>query len=229
MLEEEFKDLRFQLVTELNCTTHISVDKVLNSLTALPVILRSQYEGPLQEKLSVFENTTSIDQLFRRLDPLLTFIDYPGLLSHLISTFGSVSLKQQMSSYETKIRCFLSVTKVADLIDFWPGQQYEGFARLKVKFDGDPKSYTLEKLNEFRRKYASELRLSELIFILIGCEHSSSFFVSWIVHPSIDIQIIIERSKLISDEFYLEEQVMYLSLDEAQLYPKVRLSIHYAV
>ena len=218
LLEREFTDLRCHLVSELNLTTHVSVDMVLDSLTTLPMFLRPQYENPLQERLSMFESTTSFSQLFRRLDPLLTFIDYPGLLSHLISMFGSGSLRQEINLYGKKLVIFLSQTTVADLMDFWPGRQFPDFAKLKVKFDGDPKSFTLEKLNEFRRKFASQLRLSELIFILIGCEHSNSFFATWMVHPSI-VYIIVERSKSITDDFYLGEQILYLSIGEAQLHP----------
>lgn len=198
---------------------------ILDCLTTLPVFLRPQYENYVQGKLSKFERISSVNQLFRRLDPLLSFIDYPGLLNHLISTFGSRNLRQEMIYYEKKIIIFLSETTVADLMDSgWPGRQYPDFAKLRVKFDGDPKSYTLEKLNEVRRRFASELRLSELIFILIGCEHSTSFFVIWMVHSSI-VHIVIERSKLIKDDFFLTEQILYLSIDEAQLHPKVTFLI----
>ena len=225
LLEREFKDLRCQLVSELNHATHISVDSILDSLTTLPIFLRPQYENPLQGKLPVLERASSVNQLFRRLDPLLSFIDYPGLLCHLISIFGSRNLRRELEYYESKIKIFLSETTVADLMDFWPGRQYSDFAKLRVKFDGDPKSYTLEKLNEVRRRFASELRLSELIFVLIGCERSTSFVVIWMVHPS-TVHSIVERSKQIKDDFYLAEKILYMSIDETQLYCKV-IAIYY--
>lgn len=219
-LEEEFTRLRHQFVAELSSTGHVSVDMILDSLTTLPLFLRPQYENPVQGKLSNLENLTSVGRLFRRLDPLLRYIDHPGLLNHLISLFGSDSLKQNAISYQRRIKIFLHTTTVADLMDRClqlPGKEYPDYAKLKVKFDGDPKLYTLERLNEFRTRFASKLRLSELIFILIRCESSNSFFAIWMVHPS-TIHIIIKRSKLIEGDFYLAEQILYLSIDGAQLY-----------
>ena len=217
-LEKKFQELHGQLVSELTSEGEVSVDTMLQALTMLPVALKAEYDDSVQQRLSVLEEATSLRRLFLRLNPLFTFIDYPGLLNHLISRFGSEALKNDMMSYERDIQVFMHKTTVAELVDHWPGRQVSNFATMRVKFDGNPQNYTLQKLNDFRRKFACELRLSEFIFTLIGSEHSNSFIAIWAVH-SVFMHVIIENYDQIGDKFYQHEGVLSLHVGGTQLYP----------
>ena len=217
-LENKFQELHTRLVSELTSEGKISVDTMLQALTMLPVALKAEYDDLVQQRLSVLEEATSLHRLFLRLNPLFTFIDYPGLLNHLISRFGSVALKSDMMSYERDIQVFMYNTTVAELMDHWPGRQDSNLVIMKVKFDDNPQNCTLQKLNDFRRKFACEIRLSEFIFTVIGSEPSSSFVALWGV-PSVVVHTIIENCKRIGDEFYQCEGVLSLHVGEAQLFP----------
>ena len=221
-LEKRFHELHDQFVSELTTEGKVSVYTMLQALTMLPIVLKAEYDESVQQRLPVLEVATSLQGLFLRLNPLFAFIDHPSLLNHLVSRFGSETLKNNMKSYEHDIQVFMHKTTVAELMDHWPGRQVSDFATMRAKFDGNPQNYTLQKLNDFRRKFACKLRLSEFIFTLIGSEHSNSFVAIWAVH-SVVMHIIIENCDQIEDKFYQREGVLSLYVGETQLYPlKVR-------
>ena len=132
--------------------------------------------------LPTLEGRNTITELFLRLSPLFVFINY-GLLDHLISKFGSPALKEDMKSYVSEVKVFMRETTVADLMDYWPGEQHPcmNYSELKAKFSDDPRLYTLERLNDFQRKFCCKIRLSEFIFGLILLEAGESFYATWLV------------------------------------------------
>ena len=113
-------------------------------------------------------------------------------------------------------------TTVGDLMDFWPGEEnpHMNYSELKVKFSDDPRSYTLERLNNFRRKFCCKLRLSEFIFGLILLEAGESFYATWLV-PSIVAPELRKAIEEIDESFYQEEHVLMISLDIELLYQSV--------
>lgn len=218
ILESQFDSLHRRLVAEITNNEVLSAMELLRTLTVLPVSLRKQYESLVQQMLPALEGKNTTPELFLRLNPLFIFIDY-GLLNHLISKYGSPTLKGDMESYVSIIKLFMRETTVADLMEFWPGDEptHLNYSKLKAKFSDDPKSYTLERLDNFRRKFCSKVRLSELIFGLILLESGESFFATWIV-PTVVATELTMLLRQIEISFYKEENVLMISLDEEVLY-----------
>ena len=164
-LEEQFVVLHDRLVTELS-ERGVSVKKVLRALIVLPFAIRNEYINAIQSMLPDLAKRKVIVNLFHCLNPLFTFIDYK-LLQHLVSKFGSIQLKQDMMSYVKEVNLFKKVTTINELIDYWPGLDVPqiDYKMLRTKFKDDPKSYTLEKLDYFRNRFFSKLRLSEFIAV----------------------------------------------------------------
>jgi hypothetical protein len=209
---------------ELN-ERRVSVDSVLTELSLLPIECRKEYEELIQQKLPLLEESTRITTLFYRLNPLFTFIDY-GLLQHLISNLGSTELQEDMTSYVNAVQVFMRETTVGDVMDHWPGENVPqmNYSELKIKFKEDPRTYTLERLNKFRRKFCSRVRLSEFIFGLISLEPSESFFVIWLI-PTVTVARLSMSVHQIEHSFYESECILLISVDEEQLYPPVSASI----
>ena len=88
----------------------------VTTVTLLPFALRIQYESTIQNMLPELEKKELICNLFHRLNPLFTFMDYK-LLKHLVSKFGSPKLKKDMVSYAEKMQLFKKTTTVSQLID----------------------------------------------------------------------------------------------------------------
>ena len=72
-----------------------------------------------------------------------------------------------MTSYVEKVQLFKKVTTVSELIDYWPGLEIPevSYSILRAKFDDDPRTYTLEKLDYFRGKF---FQLSEAIGVCLS-------------------------------------------------------------
>ena len=193
--------------------------EILSVLTLLPVLLKREYS--IRDILRELEEQDTIDKLFYRLNDLFTFIDY-GLLQHLISTLSKQDeLKKAMDEYTSKLQKFMRVTTVHEMIEYWPGcedSHTNNYSKLRAKFTADPKTYTLERLNEFRRKFCSNLKLSEFMFMLVALESTGSFYAIWAI-PTKIIPEIMEAVMNIDEDFYVSEQVESLSFDDKQLYP----------
>ena len=217
-LQRQFRGLHRRFLSELN-ERRVSVDNVLTELTLLPIECCKEYESLIQQKLPMLEESTRITTLFNRLNPLFTFIDY-GLLQHLISNLGSTELKEDMTSYIDVVQEFMRETTVGDVINHWPGDEesHASFSKLRAKFKDDPKTYTLERLNNFRRKFCSRVRLSEFIFGLISLEPSESFFVTWLI-PTVVVTQLSKSVRQVEHSFYESEHILSISVDQKQLYP----------
>ena len=220
-LEEQFDCLHDRLVTELS-EGGTSVERVLRALTKLPLTFRKEYESTIQSMIPDLEKREVIHNLFYRLNPLFTFIDYE-LLQYLVSKFGSQELKQEMTSYTVKVQLFKKVTTISELIDYWPGIKVPQIDHkgLRAKFEADPKLYTLEKLDYFRNHFYNELRLSQFVSvsILMLLEPANSFIAVWFV-PTMVVEELIEAIGQIDRAFLEAEQILELSLDEKTLYQR---------
>jgi hypothetical protein len=223
-LQRQFRGLHHRFRSQLN-ERRVSVDDVLAELTLLPIECCKEYENLIQQKLPLLEESTRITTLFNRLNPLFTFIDY-GLLQHLISNLGSTELKEDMTSYVCEVQEFMRGTTVGDIINHWPGENVPqmNYSELKIKFKDDPRTYTLERLNNFRRKFCSRVRLSEFIFGLISLEPSESFIVTWLI-PTVVVAELSKSVHQIEGSFYESEHILLISVDQEQLYPSPSASM----
>ena len=157
--------------------------------------------------------------MFAHLSLHVTFIDY-SLLEHLIQKFGSEKLKQDMSSYAMSIQVFLDETTVQEMIIFnWPGQRElpPNFEKLKAEINGNPRTYTLRRLDNLRKTICKETQLSEIIFVFIGAANANSFVISLMVH-SIFITVVKEAINRIDDAVCQRENIVFMSWNQQYLY-----------
>ena len=219
-MQKQFCDLRHRLVQELK-TGGVSVERVLEEVTWLPFEVRNEYEGSIQRIQPRLEKISRISTLMNHLNTFFTFLDY-GLLEHLISKLGSKEVKEDMTMYVNRVGEFMRETTVNDMIDCWPGdvetQRRVDFSKLITKFKDDPKTYTLERLNNFRRKFCSRTRLSEFLFGLVSLEPAESFYAMWLT-PADVVPEVIETVKEIDISFCDAEHILSISVGQEQLYP----------
>jgi N-acetylneuraminic acid mutarotase len=225
-LETEFCGLYGELVSEV-IKKRLPVDEFYRALTMLPIAFRIEYESSIQQMLSAAKESDGqsvvTSSVFLPFSPLFVFIDY-DLLDHMITKFGSAELKRKMALYIEEVKLFMKETTVHDLIDHWPGCEVSdmNYEKLKAKFRDDPMTYTLERLNKFRRRFCSQVRLSEFIFCLISLESTESFFATWII-PAAIIPELSEAIKQLDEIFFREEHIISMFVDQKQLYPGQQL------
>jgi hypothetical protein len=221
MLIEQFDCLHERLVNELS-VGGTSVKRVLRALTRLPFTFRKEYESEIQSMLPELEKKVVVHNLFNRLNPLFTFIDYK-LLHHLVMKFGSPGLKKDVVTYAEQVQLFKKRTTIDKLKHHWPGLKKPQIDHkmLRAKFADDPKSYTLEKLDYFRNLFYSELRLSEFVSvsILVVVEPANSFIAVWFI-PTVAVQELTEAISQIDRTFFQTKRILELSLGERTLYQR---------
>ena len=216
-LENSFKEIHKQLTAEL-MEKKVSVETLLQTLTLLPISCKNEYEATIQKLLPDVEGKKTIPELLFRLNPLFTFIDY-NLPEYLVSEFGSEELKSNMKLYVKEVAFFMKTTTVGELMHYWPGREIcpEYFSILFTKISDDPKTYTLEKLNELRRSFCSMLRLSEVLFNLMRIEASSSFIVVWVI-PNGVVSTVSEIFSRMDKSFFTTHHILKIILDKKQVY-----------
>ena len=123
--------------------------------------------------------------------------------------------------YIAKVQLFKKVTTIHELIDYWPGLKVSqvDHKMLRAKFEDDPKSYTLKKLDYFRNRFYSELRLSELVSvsILVLVEPVNSFVTVWFL-PTVVVDEIMKAIDQLDSTVFQTEHILELSLDGRTLY-----------
>ena len=219
--EDRFDNLRTRTIDELSAKPGpTTVQRLLDSLTSLPLSLKREYESSIAERIPKMDAETKINKLFiLHLNPLTSFIDY-GLIEHIIRRFGSDGLKKDMQSYCSDMQTFMKQTTIKQLMHFLPGKQEipNNFTILKAKIGKNASTCTLEKVNTLRKQLCAELQLSEVVFCLIALEDSNSFIVSWLV-PSVLVPHLIEAAKEIKKNFFSTVEIVSLWFYNPKLVP----------
>ena len=218
-LENVFDGLRTRIIIELSALPDITVQKLLDKLTCLPLSLKKEYQSSIEERISKMREEIKISELFTvHLNPLLSFIDY-SLIEFFIKKFGSDKLKKDMRSYCGEMKLFMKETTIKQLINYFPGQPEvpPKFSLVQAKIGMDASKCTLEQINIIRKKYCSEVKLSEIVFHLVAIIDSNSFIIWWIV-PQTLFSDIMECKKVMRNRFFQKYRFTYITLDDMWLY-----------
>ena len=216
-LEDQFNSLRTRIMNELS-RPDITVQVLLNQLTGLPLSLRREYEPSIAKRIRRMRTETQVNELFIiHLNPLTSFIDY-GLIEYVIKKFGSDALQRDMRSYCGEMVVFMKETTIKQLIDHLPGQTEipPKFSLIKAKIGRNASECTLEELNTIRKRFCSEVKLSEIVFHLVAVVESNSFIVSWLV--PLALVDIVKSTRSLDQSFYQEFKITSFTLDGMWLF-----------
>lgn len=113
-----------------------------------------------------------------------------------------------MNSYINDAVMFMKITTVGQLMDVWPSQQEipPSFSKVKAKFDQKATTYTLYELDMLRRRFCCEIKLTAIVFILIGVGLTNSVVAEWLV-STVLIPHITKSTKILDLEFFLQRHV----------------------
>ena len=217
-LESRFRSLHRKIESELE-SKKVTVKKLIRSLTLLPYHLEGEYGKTFLDKHPDLRKEEEVSDIFCfYLNYLVSFMDY-GLTKYIIDEFGSNTLKKEMNEYSKDVVQFMKKTTVQKMMDHWPGQQeiHPNYTRLMVTINENPKTYTLYEVDQLRRRYCSELKMSTLTFKTIGLKMSNSFIVEWLV-PSALVLKLMESAKQLDFGFYLRERILKVVVGEKQIF-----------
>ena len=134
----------------------------------LPHAISKEHEQFLLSKYHLFEKAQTIESIFLHLNFYLSFIDF-SLLEHIIEHFGDPDLQQRMKQYSKDMAMFRMETPVIAIIPHLSGRPKppRHFTSLRMKLNLDPKTCTLEDLEQHRKKFGSEFSLSKFALFLV--------------------------------------------------------------
>ena len=215
--ERRFHDLRTFALTEV-MDKNTSVDKFRQTLMTLPNAISKQHEEFIIGKYPVFMKIDSVEYIFTHLNFYLSFLDF-SLLEHIIEHYGSSSVREKMKQYSRDMEKFRMETLVADVIPHLSGRPEPPphFASLKMKLNFDPKTCTLEDLEQHRIKLGREVLLSMFAVFLVGIGEGSLIVVCLV--PSDIVPALNDLVQKKSITFFLNLEILKLSVNEECLYP----------
>ena len=222
-LEQSFARVHRLLMSAL-ARQRISVEALLEALTRLPQTYRKECVKSLEHDMS--KPRVATNKLLLLLSPLFTFTDFE-LFAQLISKleYTNEYLNKVMDSHLEKVQVFKKMTTVSQITEHWPGRELPKNMEYKLliaKFDCCARIYTLEKLDRFQSKFYDKLGLSDCVCVSILMSSKvfrNSFFAVWFV-PAVIVDEVIEAASQVENQFYVEEHVQELTVNEAMLYQK---------
>ena len=221
-LESRFSNLVCRLKDEmLKNRLTMCMSSFRHSVMHLPTTVRSDHYQFISEYSKDITKAEDIEDLFLHLNLYWTYLEY-SLLSHIIECHSdtvSEELRRDMSNYERDMKVFKTQTTVKELLEVgvWSirSDPPPGFSRIVTKLDQKPAEYTLEALDEFRRKICFKFNLPSFILMLESVG-DGSLWIHWHI-PSSEVHHFTAEFVSLADLKQISEEVFHLSVDMSTL------------
>ena len=168
-LEHSFLELVHCLLGELR-EENTPVSDIVDCLTVTQWSKIIEVHGTIHGKLNEIENKINLRRLFNLLNTVWNFLDY-HILEYIINTFGSKRLKKSMIQYVSDLENFKRHTTLYNFAQCFPGRQKKplGYVKVPAELHLDPKTCTLDKLDELRKDMQGKFfpSLSKYIIMLL--------------------------------------------------------------
>lgn len=190
----------------------------MDAFSSLPVSTKNEFDssvGDILRNLDVEEGNHNVASYMCYLKPIMTFLNY-GLIRHLITKFGDAELQQDMKLYIDAVGVFIKDTTIEMVMDCYSPDEVEShinYTKVMITFNRNPKTYSLERLSNFRAKFCKKTQQSEHIFGLIALKVGSSFCATWLIPTVITTKLMEATLNQLDQTFYQEEDVALVSLE----------------
>ena len=186
-------------------------------VTNLPVLACLQHRTFIEEKLTNLPPPVTFENIWTKLNLYWNFLNY-GFLEHVIDTFGSADLKQQMQKYVDKLAIFKQRTLFCDLCDFIRHDRPldEGLKSIVVKIHKEWSKCTLQDVELFKKDLVHKFFLPEFVMILQKAERGC-VCVTWLTSPSI-ATMLQQNLANIETEFFKKHGIDAVTIDGQDVY-----------
>ena len=186
-------------------------------VTNLPVLACLQHRTFIEEKLTNLPSPVTFENIWTKLNLYWNFLNY-GFLEHVIDTFGSADLKQQMQNYVNELAIFKQRTLFRDLCDFIRHDRPldEGLKSIVVKMHKEWSKCTLQDVELFKKDLVHKFFLPEFAMILQKAERGC-VCVTWATSPSI-ATLLQQNLANIETEFFKKHGIDAVTIDDQDVY-----------
>ena len=213
--DKKFRSLVDKANQEVCRQTEPSV--FLFCVTNLPVLARLQHRTFIEEKLSNLPPPVTFENIWTKLNLYWDFLNY-GFLEHVIDTFGSADLKQQMRKYIDQLAIFKQKTLFRDLCNFIRDDRPldEGLNSIVVKMQKEWSKCTLQDVELFKKDLVHKFFLPEFAILLQKAERGC-VCVTWLTSPSI-ATLLQQNLANIETEFFKKHGIDTVTIDGQDVY-----------
>ena len=214
-LDKKFRSLVDKANQEVCRQTEPSV--FLFRVTNLPVLARLQHRTFIEEKLTNLPPPVTFENIWTKLNLYWDFLNY-GFLEHVIDTFGSADLKQQMRKYIDQLAIFKQRTLFRDLCNFIRDDRPldEGLNSIVVKMRKEWSKCTLQDVELFKKDLVHKFFLPEFAILLQKAERGC-VCVTWFTSPSI-ATLLQQNLANIETEFFKKHGIDAVTVDGQDVY-----------
>ena len=213
--DKKFRSLVDKANQEVRRQTEPSV--FLSRVTNLPVLARLQHRTFIEEKLTNLPPPVTYENVWTKLNLYWDFLNY-GFLEHVIDTFGSADLKQQMRKYVDELAIFKQRTLFRDLCDFIRDDRPldEGLKSIVIKMEKEWSKCTLQDVELFKKDLVHKFFLPEFAILLQKAERGC-VCVTWLTSPSI-ATLLQQNLMNIETEFFKKHSIDAVTIDGQDIY-----------
>ena len=192
-------------------------------LTQIPVSMKDdKIIRYFKENIKVFQQCSSIDEIFCHLNLYWDFLNY-GLLKHIIDRLEDKEFKQKMGEYIHELTAFRKTTTLRKFSCVWHHKSTKvpcDLKKLVTKHDKAWMDRTLEEVEQFRQKISEEFSLIEFVLILIQIE-KGSVLITWLIPAAVipHLENQLQDPSYNLQQLWQEYEVLGLMLDGHQFHP----------
>ena len=186
------------------------------------VTVLTQHQSFIEEKLSNISPLVTFENIWSILNLYWDFFNYE-FLEHVIETFGSEDLKQQMRHYVDELSTFKQTTRLCDLCDFiesWlhrdDGPPEDILKKVVVKMRLKWYQCTLQDVESFKNAVVDMFSLKAYDILLQKAE-GEDVCITWLTSSSI-ATLLQQNMANIETEFFKKHNVNAVTIDGQDVY-----------
>ena len=183
------------------------------------VTVLTQHRSFIEEKLSNISPPLTFENIWSILNLYWDFLNYE-FLEHVIETFGSEVLKQQMQHYVEELSSFKQTTQLCDFIESWlhrdDGQPEDTVKKVVVKMRLKWYQCTLQDLESFKNAVVDMFSL-KAYHILLREGEGEDVCITWLTSSSI-ATLLQQNLANIETEFFKKHGIDTVTIDGQDVY-----------
>ena len=186
------------------------------------VTVFTQHQSFIEEKLSNISPPVTFENIWSILNWYCDFLNYE-FLEHVIETFGSEVLKQQMRHYVDELSTFKQTTRFCDLCDFIESRLHRDveppehtLKKVVVKMQLKWYQCTLQDVQSFKKALVDMFSL-KAYDILFQKAEGEDVCITWVTSPSI-ASLLQQNLANIETEFFEKHGIDAVTIDGEDVY-----------
>ena len=215
--ESKFCSLVNEAFQEMN--RKMEPSDFLSCVTFLSVSASVRYQSFIRKNLTNIPPPVTIVNIWTKLNLYWDFLNY-GLLKHVISNFGSESLKQLMQNYVYELSIFKQRTQLCNFINSWRcrdnGPPEDNLKKVVVKMKHEWSQCTLRDVESFKTALIHKFFLPEFDIFLQKAEWGY-VCITWLTSPFI-ATLLQQNLANIETEFFNKHGIDAVTIDSQDIY-----------